>query len=328
MDSVKTAITCIFVPLNVYVYHVSGQQGQVSQLQQYQQPEPELPSNSQANSKNEPDVLPPPDSVCEALSQSAADCSSDRLRDDRDDAGRTAGLSGGANQSVPEHEEGEEDANWDGCDEEIDTRGSRGAQTADRAAGSEDGEQSAEEPQDGGQTADRAEAAGSLGVEDRRKTEPLVPQALIPTQTAAAKKGDMLQVVDLGDAGGGGGGDTEQMQPTGSPDVGGDTQPREEANGKHQMSPGAGEGTSEKERQLVEASAAPRHDPDNRVTAEVRAAQSDGGDTTEFSTSAEEDKAASGSCWFPLSLEMIAVVFFFRFDCIVAAIMLIFQKRD
>lgn len=315
-ESKVTTIPCIFVPLNWYVDDVSGPNSQESQVQQCQQPESEQPSNpsdSQANGKHE---LPP------SLSKPAAECSSDHPIDNRDDTGRTAGQSGVARQSFSEHEEGEEEANCDVYNEGLDTRGTGGGQTAYRAAGSGSGG----EP--GGETEHRAEGAESHDVEERRKTEPLVQQALIPTQTAAAQRGDVQQVVDLVDAEEGGegrgkgaltslpgdsrtiGGDTEQAQPSGSP---ADTQQREEADGSTsaewlvdpQVSPQVGEVTSEEEHQLVEASAAPHQQRPDGLTAEGGAAQSDAGDTTEFSTSAERDEAASGRRWLPLSIERI-----------------------
>lgn len=330
-------------------------------MQKQQPPETEQPSDSSdspANSKNERDALPPPDScrtngacrVTDALSNSAA---GHPPADDHDGAGRTEEWSGDSKPSIREREEGEEDANWGGCDDAAETRGDR---TADRAVGPEDGQRSAGEPEDGEQTggatedraagAEGAEGAGSHGVEERGKTEPLVPRAQIPTQTAAAdtvaERGDAQQVVDLGDAAGGGegagrgegptaappavpvssdqsagdsrtiGGDTgsppceaEQAQPTSSPDVGGVTEQREETDGgasaesavERLVSPEAGEGTSEQERQPAETPAAPHHDSQNTTTSESGAARSDPGEggATEFSASTEEDSGKAGS---------------------------------
>lgn len=317
----------MLVSLKFYVDDVSGQDGLLSQVQPRQQSESEQPSNSldsQANSRNQPNVLQLLDGLqnnsnYEALSKSAAaDCSSDHLRDDSD-----------VTQSILEHEE---DANCDGI---IDTtRKTGGTQTADTAQ-SEDAQRSAGKPEDSGQTGgDRAEEAGSHGVEERRKAEPLVPQALMPTQTAAAatEMGDLQQVVDLRDAGDGGetltstvGGDTEQT--TGSPDVGSDTQQREKAASSttmesvvgHQVSPDVGD----EEQQLPEASAAPHHDPDNCEAAGGGPAQSEAGDATEFSTSAEEDKAAAGACWFLLSPEMIHIFFLLLFYTLLFLLLLV-----
>lgn len=330
---------CIFVSLNCYVCDVSGPDGQVSQMQHYQQPESEQhsnPSDSLANNKNELDDLPLPDSfrnnsLCETLIKPAAECSSDRPLDDHNDVGWTAGWSGDANQSFSEHEECEKEANCDGCSKRLDTKGTGGAQTAHRAAESEDDQRSAGETLDSGQnegdTEDIVEGAGSHGVEERRKTEPLVQQAVIPTQTAAADEQQVVDLLDTGEEEGRGRereigllmtllgesetrGDTEQMQPTSSP---GDTQQREEANGStsveslvdHQVSPGEDVGTSVEEHQLAEVSAAPHQHPDDCQIAESRAPHSHTGHITEFSTSDEEDKAASGRRWFPVNPEMI-----------------------
>lgn len=226
-------------------------------MQKQQQPETEQPSNSSDSGGEPPDNL----------GTNGAGCVSDTFGNSV--AGRASAdcspRSGDMKPNFGEREDGEEGANGGGCDDGAETRGSRGAQAADRADWPEDGQRSAGEPEHGGQTGgeteDRAEGVGSHGVEERGKTEPLVPGALIPTQTAAAdtaaERGDAQQVVDLGDAGGtegggGGGGlpaapapsdqyaedsrtiggdtgstrEAEQAQPTGSPD--GATEQREE----------------------------------------------------------------------------------------------------
>lgn len=211
------------------VYDASGPDSQISQVQQDQQPEPEQPSNlwdSEANSKPL-DAVPSPHSLSEASSKPAAQCSFNRPIDDCDNDGRKAGRSGDANQSISEHEEREEET---GCNNSLDTRGAGGAQTSDKAAGSEDGLRSVGGPQDGRQTGDeseyKAKGAESHNVEERRKTEPVTQIA------AAAQRGDVQQDVDLVDAeeeegGGGRGKDPLTTLPEGSRTIGGDTEQAE-----------------------------------------------------------------------------------------------------
>lgn len=86
------------------------------------------------------------------------------------------------------------------------TRGTLVAQTTDRADRSEDSQQSREDAEDTKQpereTEDRAEGAGSDGVEERRKAEPHILEPQIQTQTTTdtiAESSDTQQVIDFVD---------------------------------------------------------------------------------------------------------------------------------
>lgn len=191
------------------------------------------------NSKNEsePDVFPllTHASVCDdCLPKSNTRCVSnifsesstchtsinkplDSIRKEHNDVGRTEGWTDDVTPGKQNIEEQNENEARQWSEEEIqedakkgqragETRGTLVAQTTDRADRSEDSQRSTEDAEDTKQpereTEDRAEGAGSDGVEERRKTEPHILEPQIQTQTTAdtiAESSDTQQVIDFVD---------------------------------------------------------------------------------------------------------------------------------
>lgn len=142
----------------------------------------------------------------------------DSIQKEHNDVGRTEGWADDVTPGKQNIEEQNDNEARQWSEEEIqaedakkghsagETRGTLVAQTIDRADRSEDSQRSAEDAKDTKQpereTEDRAEGAGSNGVEERRKTEPHILEPQIQTQTTAdtiAKSSDTQQVVDFVD---------------------------------------------------------------------------------------------------------------------------------
>lgn len=140
----------------------------------------------------------------------------DSIRKEHNDVGRSEGWTDDVTPGKQNIEEQNDNEARQWSEEEIqaedakkehsagETRGTLVAQTTDRADRSEDSQRSTEDAEDTKQpereTEDRAEGAGSDGVEERRKTEPHILEPQIQTQTTAdtiAESSDTQQVVDF-----------------------------------------------------------------------------------------------------------------------------------